>query len=342
MSEAKLLNQAVIGLAVFGILLLAFLVLKPILIPIIFALLLAYVFRPLYIKIHRWVKRPNLAAIILMLIVALVIAIPLVYFTPLLIRQVFDIYLALQHLDLGSVVSSWLPSFLEEEIVTKAGYQINNAIGTIVTKFMNQSLGILINLPDLILKFVVFFFTFFFGVRDYKKIGIYISKISPFALATEKRFEKEFRGITNSIMLGQVLIGIVQGLALGLGLLVLGVSNVLTLTVLTMIIGIIPVLGAWLVWFPVVVALMLAGNITSGLILLFYGAIFVSSLDNFIRPYLLSKSSTLPIGISLVGTIGGLYFLGIIGLILGPLILAYAIIVLEFYRKGKLNELSRD
>ncbi|MAG39915.1 hypothetical protein CMI41_03035 [Candidatus Pacearchaeota archaeon] len=341
MGDGINLNRLFVIVVILGIFLLAFLVLQPIFIPIIFAFLLAYVFRPLYVKIYKRVKMPNLSAIILMLLVALVIAVPIVYFTPLLIRQVFDLYVNLQSVDFGSLVSAWLPSFLEEEIATKAGYQINTAIGSVVTKFMNQFVGILVNIPDLVLKLVVFFFTFFFAIRDSEKIGKYISRISPFSQATEKKFEREFRGITNSIMLGQVLIGAVQGLALGIGLWLLGVSNVLTLTVLTMLVSIIPVLGAWLVWFPTVIILMLSGDITSALILFFYGGVFVSSLDNFIRPYLLSKSSDLPLGVSLIGTIGGLYFLGILGLILGPLILAYALIVLDFYQKGKLNELSR-
>lgn len=340
MAGKKEINQIVVAAVVVGILLLAFLVLKAILIPIIFAFLFAYMFHPLYLKIYRRLGMPNISAIILILFIGLIIALPLIYFTPMLIRQVFSIYVSLQNVDLGSLVSSWLPSTIGSEFVTRAGYQINSSLGSLVSKFMNQFLGILVNLPDLLLKFVVFFFTFFFAIRDAEKISSYISSISPFPASMERKFKSEFRGITNSIMLGQVLIGVVQGLALGLGLLVLGVPNLLTLTVITMIVAIIPVLGVWLVWLPIVVILLINGNVTSGLILLFYGGLFVSSLDNFIRPYLLSKSSALPLGVSLIGTIGGLYFLGILGLVLGPLILAYALIVLDFYQKGKLNELA--
>jgi predicted PurR-regulated permease PerM len=142
-------------------------------------------------------------------------------------------------------------------------------------------------------------------------------------------------------MIGQVLIGIIQGLALGLGLLIIGLPNVLSLTFLTMVIGIIPVLGAWLVWFPVAIYMFLAGDVTSAIILILYGGLFVSNIDNFLRPYLLSKSSRLPISIGLIGTIGGLYFLGIAGLILGPLILAYALIIIEFYKEGRLGEITK-
>ena len=75
--------------------------------------------------------------------------------------------------------------------------------------------------------------------------------------------------------------------------------------------------------------------------MIIYGALFVSTVDNILRPYILSKKSTLPIALSVIGTIGGLYFFGLSGLVLGPLVLAYTIIIIEFYRQGKLDELFK-
>jgi len=77
----------------------------------------------------------------------------------------------------------------------------------------------------------------------------------------------------------------------------------------------------------------------AGILLFLWGILFVSTIDNFLRPYILSKRSNLPVVISVIGTIGGLYFFGIAGLLLGPLILAYVLIIIEFYQMGKLNEL---
>ena len=72
-----------------------------------------------------------------------------------------------------------------------------------------------------------------------------------------------------------------------------------------------------------------------------YGAIFVSTIDNLLRPYLLARSSNLPVALGVIGTIGGLYLFGIAGLVLGPLILAYGLILIDFYKQGKLNELFK-
>ena len=216
---------------------------------------------------------------------------------------------------------------------------LDNIIGAAFSLFLTQLKDILVNLPSLLFQFVVFLFTFYFATRDAEKFQTYISSLSPFSATTEKKFFKEFRGITNAIIFGQVLIGVIQGLALGAGLFFLGVPNVLILTLVAAMLSMIPVLGSWLVWLPVSVFLLVTDQTFAGVFLILYGGLFVSSIDNLLRPYILSKQSTLPVALSLIGTVGGLLFFGIVGLVLGPLIIAYALIIVELYRRGKLKDL---
>src|SRR3989339_275519 len=103
---------------------------------------------------------------------------------------------------------------------------------------------ILVNLPSLLFQLAVFLFTFYFATKDADKLGAYISSLSPFSKATEAKFLQEFRGITNAIIFGQILIGITQGLALGAGLFFLGVPNAVVLTAVAALVSIIPVLGS--------------------------------------------------------------------------------------------------
>jgi len=206
---------------------------------------------------------------------------------------------------------------------------------------MNQFSDILTFLPTLLLQLFIGFFTIFFAIRDFDKFNNFLKRVSPFDKKTEKKLGLEFRNITNSIVFGQVLIGVIQGLCMGLGLLLLGFDNFLTLTVISIILGIIPVIGPVVLWLPLSLFLIVQGNITSGIILALYGGLFVSTIDNFLRPYLLSRSSNLPIYVSLIGTLGGLLFMGIIGLIIGPLILAYALIILEIYSQKKQSYINK-
>lgn len=335
MSQHSVTKKVITILIISIILILAFLIIKPIIFAIVFGLLLAYLFTPVYITIRHYLKYRFLSAVVLVIALAFLIALPIMYFTPLLVKQTFDIYASIQNYDSAKL----LTQFVEPGIAQSISAHFNNIIGKIFTALLNTSTNLLIDLPSVLLQFAVFLFTFFFALKDAEELKRYFLTLSPFPEATEKKFMKEFRGITNAIVFGQVLIGVIQGLALGAGLFFLGVPRALILTFITAVVSIIPILGSWLVWLPVGLVLLINGDTFSGVFLLLYGGLFVSTVDNLIRPYLLSKQSNLPIALSVIGTIGGLYVFGILGLILGPLILAYVLIVFEMYQQGKLDEL---
>lgn len=335
MLESKDIKRVVVAALILAIFTLTFFILKPIIMPIIFGLLFSYVFGPVYKAIQKIVKNKSIATLLLVLSIILIVTIPIFYFVPSIVNQAFEVYVMMQNLNLTEIIGN----FVKGDIAATLAINLDSIIGQFFTAFLNQFKSVLINLPSLAFQFAVFLFTFYFATRDADELGSYIRSLSPFSKATETRFLQEFRGITNAIVFGQVLIGVVQGLALGAGLFFLGVPKALILSFVAALVSIIPVLGAWLVWFPVSIYLLIAGETFAGVFLLLYGALFVSSIDNLIRPYMLSKQSTLPIALSLIGTIGGLFFFGIAGLVLGPLVIAYTLIIIEFYRHGKLKDL---
>jgi predicted PurR-regulated permease PerM len=253
-----------------------------------------------------------------------------------------DSYLYIQKIDLPSNIGKVVSLFLSDETARVVAVQVN----LFVSKFFSFSLtsvsGIFSDLPRILFQIFVTILTFFFVTRDGDKIRKYLSELSPLSTSTEDKFADAFRGVTNSIVFGQLLTGLIQGLALGLGLWILGVPKVFFLTVIAIFLSIIPMIGAWLVWVPVSLFLLVSGQTVNGTILFFYGLLFVSTLDNFLRPYFISRKTNLNLFIAIIGTIGGLYSFGFIGLILGPLILSYFLIVIEFYKEGKLNELFRQ
>ncbi len=335
MADSRDVKRGIAGALIFGIFVLAFFVLKPIIIPIIFGLLFAYIFNPIYKAIQPRIKIKGLTAFILLLGIVIVVAVPTIYLVPILVKQIFETYVLFQNFNFGTLFSGFIAGGVSPTFVAS----FNNIVSKFFSTLLSQFTNILVNLPSLILQFIVFLFTFYFAIKEGDELRRYISTLSPFSDATEKKFLQEFRGITNAIVFGQVFIGIIQGLAVGLGLLFLGVPKVLTLTFIASIVSMIPVLGSWIVWFPVGMVLLITGKTFSGIFLLLYGVLFVSIIDNFLRPYILSRQSNLPIALSIIGTIGGLYFFGIAGLLLGPLVLAYVLIIIEFYQRGKLKEL---
>jgi len=337
MADDSVVKRGLVGALIAGLFILAFFILKPIIISIIFGILFAYIFNPTYKWLYRMIMRKNLAAIILIVGITFIITLPIVYFTPIIVREAIDTLNLLQNVNFGELFSE----YMSPEIARGFSTNLDSIFSQTTLAFINQFKNILINFPSFVLQFAVFLFTFFFVIRDSEDLKKYISALSPFSKITEVKFLRELRGITNAIVFGQVLVGILQGLAVGVVFFIFGVPKALILTILASILSIIPILGSWLVWVPVAIYLLSVDQIFKGIFLLIYGLFFISSIDNVIRPYILSKRSNLPIALSVIGTIGGLYFFGISGLILGPLILAYVLIIIEFYREGRLDDLFK-
>jgi len=341
MSEDTFVKKTIALAFMFLLVLLAFIVLRSILISIVFGLILAYVFRPIYKLIRKKIPNKNFAVALLILGIIIVIAIPLFFITPMLIQQSFQTYHDLQSINFVEQIQKVLPSIVSPDLAKSFAIHLNNIISKLFSSLLNQLTLFIADLPSLLLQLVVVVFTFFFTVRDAEELKSYVTHLSPFSESTERKFLREFRNITNAIIYGQFLIALVQSVALGLGMLVLGVPKALMLSLLAFFASVIPMLGAWLVWLPVSIYLFSIGKVVTAVILILYGSLFVSVIDNIIRPYFLSKETHLSVSIGLIGIIGGLYAFGIIGLVLGPLILAYVIILIDFYRQGKLNELFK-
>lgn len=319
-------------LVALGILaVLSIFIIWPITTSIITGLILAYIFHPAYKKIKSVVREKNISALILILLVLFLIFIPLWFLLPIMVQQFFEAYLFLQKMNISSLVSLVFPSL-------ETGSQpfvnsFNNFISGLAGKIFSYASSIVLDLPNIALQLVIILFVFYFGVRDSEALLGYMKSLSPFSKSAEEEIITKFKAITNSVIYGHIIVGIIQGLLTGLGLLIFGVHNAIVLTIIAILASVIPVLGAWLVWVPSAVYLMASGNVGRGIGLLLFGAILVSWIDNVIRPYIISRKSKVHTGIVLVGMLGGLIVFGILGLIIGPLILAYLLLVLDAYRK---------
>ena len=98
------------------------------------------------------------------------------------------------------------------------------------------------------------------------------------------------------------------------------------------ILAILPIIGPYLVWIPIGVYLISTGNVIPGILLLVYGIVIISSIDNLIRPFIISARSKVHPAVILIGILGGLYFMGMVGIILGPLILSFLIEFFKIYK----------
>lgn len=343
MEEKEFRRLGVIGL-VAVLLILAFFMLRPIALSMFLGLILAYIFHIPFDNLSTKIKSKTWSAFIIVGGFLLIILIPLIVLVPFLTRQILNVYIFIQGFDFVPLLKSLMPSLFDSPKTLAEILAMTSSLTSNLSEFLLNSIKQLaLNFSDIILKTAIALFTFFFVLRDHAEIGNYFLSISPFPKEFKDKLITKFQEITNSILYGQVITGVIQGLTAGVGYFIFGVQNAILLTLLTMVTAIIPVIGAWIIWIPVCAYLLAAGHSNAALGLLIYGIVIVSWIDNIIKPMIVSKLVKMNTGIILIGMIGGLYVFGILGLIIGPLILAYILLLAEFYKeKGSKSILLQE
>ena len=162
MADSKDIKRGIAGAIILGIFVLAFFILKPIIIPIIFGLLFAYILNPIYKTIQPKIKSKGLSAFILILGFVVLVAIPIIYFVPILVKQIFETYVLFQNFNFGKFFTSFIDSGVSQTFIAS----LNNIIGKFFSTLLSQFTNVLVNLPSLILQFIVFLFTFYFAIKD--------------------------------------------------------------------------------------------------------------------------------------------------------------------------------
>jgi predicted PurR-regulated permease PerM len=321
------------AIVILGILfILSFILLKPILYSILGGLFLAFLLYPLYKRFLKIFPNKDLSASLICALVIIVIGVIMWLITPILVLQSIEIYQASQKLDFVTPIKAIFPSMFSSDALAS---EIGSVIYTFVTKLtnsiMNMFSNLIMNFPTLLLQLLVVLFTFFFVLRDGDKMIPYLESILPFSKEIEKKLFKSTKDITFSVVYGQVVLGILQGVLVGIGFFIFGVNNALFLMLIASLAGIFPIIGTSIVWVPVLIYLLSTGEVFSASGILFFGIISMI-IENAIKPIFVSRKTNVHSGIILLGMVGGLLVFGILGVIIGPLILSYLLILLEIYR----------
>jgi predicted PurR-regulated permease PerM len=331
------LRKVIITVILSILAVLSFLVLKPILLAIIVGIILTVIFAPLYNWTFKILKSKNFSAALVCIFLILLIIMPFWFLTPIFVKQSFEVYLVSQQMDFVTPLKAIFPDFFaSEEFSAEIGSIIHSFVTSATNSLVNSLSQLIINFPTLFLQLLVVFFTFFFVLKDKEEIVSYTKSLLPFSGDVKERLFKSSKEITISVTYGQILIGMIQGLIVSIGFFIFGINNAMLLTLLAILAGMFPVIGTTIVWLPVVIYLFIAGNTIPAIGITFFGVIS-NLIDNILRPIFVSRLARMHPLLILIGMIGGLFFFGILGFILGPLILAYSLIMLEVYRGRQIS-----
>ncbi|MBI2105965.1 AI-2E family transporter [Candidatus Woesearchaeota archaeon] len=295
---------------------LIFTTIKPLISSILSSFILAFVFYPLYLKINNKIKNSNVSSAITLIIILLLIILPSLLIINLLAQESLSVYQKVRYEDLSSLVSKYLESDFDDQI---SGV-INNALLLIV----KSTSSFILSLPGLALNF---FITLFLTYYLLKEAQIWIQNIKNYLPYSEKMKDailEKMKRVTKALIYGTILTAIIQGFLGGIGFAIFNIPSPVLWGFVMAFTSVIPILGTAIVWLPAGIIQLFQGDYFSGFGIILFGALIVGTIDNVIKPKLIGKRADIHPAIVLIGIIGGLNFLGFIGLIIGPLILAVA------------------
>ena len=151
-----------------------------------------------------------------------------------------------------------------------------------------------------------------------------VLRLSPLETGRTQELFDQFDSVTRAVVVATLLSAFVQGLLAGLGFYVAGVGSVFLLTALAMLFTLVPFVGAAIVWAPVCLWLYgVDGRTTAAVLLAIYCLGVVSMVDNVVKPLVLHGRSNLHPLLALLSVLGGVQTLGPIGILVGPMVVAF-------------------
>jgi predicted PurR-regulated permease PerM len=193
---------------------------------------------------------------------------------------------------------------------------------------------------------IVLYFTLFFMFTAHKEFESTLFKYLPFEKKNSLQVASELKKMTYSNILGQGLIGVCQGVIVAVGFLVFGIPDPFFWGFISIFVCFLPVVGAPIIFVPAGVIELALGNTFAGIGILIWGAVLVTLIDNFLRQFISRKiADTHPL-ITIIGVLIGIPIFGLIGLVIGPFMISYFILLIKTYEinyveSPDIDELSR-
>ncbi len=337
LTRAVWLRRVIVAAALAGLGLLAFQVLQPFLVPVIWAVILAFVTWPAHEwLVRRFAGRRGPAALLMTLLITALIVLPIAWlivlaqtellvlyreFTTLLARgpKIPDFILALP------VVGEWVRALLARLA------QDPDALSGEIQSFLQRSsveMGAVVGgVGRNVVKLVIAMVSLFFMYRDgYKFASETAVVLRQFFGSRADHYIDAIGDTVKAVVYGLVLAALAQGSLAAVGYAFAGLDAPLFLGALTTLVALIPFVVPFM-WIGASLWLLLSGETTAAIGLFIWGATAVSWIDNVVRPLVISGATRIPFLLVMFGVLGGIAAFGLVGLFIGPVILAVLIAV---------------
>lgn len=287
--------------------------------------------------------RRALAALATVVVLILVVFIPL---------SIFVGIVAAQALEVTHSVAPWIERQIEQpdqldrllwsnprlewlqpyqlQLMTK----ISELAGMVGSFLVNSVASATRGTASFILSTFVMLYAFFFFLLSGRQLLEKVLYYIPLEPEDENLMVEKFLSVTRATLKGSLVIGVVQGLLAGAGFAVAGIEGAAFWGTVMAVMSIIPAVGTGLVWVPAVIYLFVIGKTGMAIALGLWCLVVVGTVDNFLRPALVGRDTKMPDLMVLISTLGGLFYFGAVGFIIGPVVAALFIAVWEIYGRA--------
>ncbi|HMN65124.1 MAG: AI-2E family transporter [Burkholderiaceae bacterium] len=329
----RLSNRLVLGLLLGGLLLLTYAVVQPFVVPVAWAIILAYTTWPLLARIRRlFGGRRTLAAAVMTALLTAAFVLPALWLALLLRSEMANAYAAVASLlSRGPyrlpdalaglpLLGGWLQGLLDQ--FTGDPDAVRNQVAHWVETRADESLRIVGGLGRNAAKMGFALITVFFLYRDGERVLAQAQRVlRRFLGARVDAYLAAVGSMTMAVVWGLVATALGQGVVAGLGYWWFGLEAPVLLGAITAVIALLP-FGTPFVWGSAGAWLIANGETFDGIGLLLWGTLVVSWVDNLVRPMVISNATRIPFLLVMFGVLGGLAAFGLVGLFVGPVILA--------------------
>jgi predicted PurR-regulated permease PerM len=324
--------------------------LQPFVEVVLWAVVLVIVFFPVHRRIRARVGSPGWSAVLSCLLVIVAILVPLTLLTFAVVNELADFAQMLQPKPDGSGGAAgaaaglldpnspyvgpavrWLGQYVDlgrlgsQEFLAERLKGVSGAIASRTLGFVGGAVGFIVEV-----FFVIF--TMYYLFRDGERMRTAAYDMVPLSGPQAREIFDRTGEVISASVYGVLVIAVIQGVLGGLAFWVLGLPSALLWGVVMIFLSMIPMAGAFIVWVPAAIYLALTGHWVSALILTVWGALVIGSIDNFLRPKLVGERTRLHELLVFFSVLGGLQVFGVLGLVLGPVIVAITIALLDVLR----------
>lgn len=332
LTRALWLRRLIVAGLLAGLLLLAFQVLQPFIVPVVWAVILAYVTWPAHerlVTLFRGQRGP--AALVMTLLLATLIIAPLVWLVVLVQTEVVDAYRELTTLLARGIrlpdvvlelplVGEWLRDWLAR--VSANPDELLNEVRGFLDRSSGEVGGVIGGVGRNVVKLVIALLSLYFMFRDGHVLAAQTTRgLHQFLGNRVDQYLVAIGDTVKAVVYGLLLAALAQGTLAGVGYWVAGLEAPVFLAALTFLVALIPFVVPFM-WGGASLWLLVNGETAAALGLFVWGLTAVSWIDNIVRPLVISGATQIPFLLVMFGVLGGVTAFGLIGLFLGPVILA--------------------